>query len=177
MTQSKEKGETAPPPAENFLDMPDTQSHLASLLLSCQPTPQPTTRPKTFRPEPPSALLSRVAAFLPQLSAANATLQSEIERDAEQREQVDIENVGDDEQYIEMSLGVGVFDTQPVDGERTDERKSEKDIIMTTQSPVDEDSKPLIQVVSDTRSSTEEDDSSEEEADEDESEDEDRMKE
>ncbi|KAJ3168213.1 hypothetical protein HDU88_001652 [Geranomyces variabilis] len=160
----------APPPQTTFLDLPadDPASlHLASLLLLGNPQQPPAAagrqRPKTFKPEPPSALLSRVAAFLPQLSAANANLQSSIAADSALRDRVDIENVDeDDEQYIEMNLGVGVFDTQPIpaDGSRprrTDDDhevprpEMEREIIMTTDAPDVQHSKPLIQVVSDTR--------------------------
>ncbi|KAI8587027.1 hypothetical protein BDZ88DRAFT_441072 [Geranomyces variabilis] len=160
----------APHQQTTFLDLPadDPASlHLASLLLLGNPQQPPAAagrqRPKTFKPEPPSALLSRVAAFLPQLSAANANLQSSIAADSALRDRVDIENVDeDDEQYIEMNLGVGVFDTQPIpaDGSRprrTDDDHevhspdTEREIIMTTDAPDAQHSRPLIQVVSDTR--------------------------
>ncbi|KAL1939238.1 hypothetical protein VTO73DRAFT_10041 [Trametes versicolor] len=57
---------------------------------------------------PPLELLSRIQAFLPELAASNADL---LRRAQENPESVDIENVGEDqEQYIEMDLGLGVFD-------------------------------------------------------------------
>ncbi|KAI0644038.1 hypothetical protein C8Q79DRAFT_974005 [Trametes meyenii] len=57
---------------------------------------------------PPLELLSRVQAFLPQLAASNAEL---ARRAREDPESVDIENLGaDEQQYIEMNLGLGVFD-------------------------------------------------------------------
>ncbi|KAI0354059.1 hypothetical protein OH77DRAFT_1426470 [Trametes cingulata] len=57
---------------------------------------------------PPLELLSRVQAFLPELAASNAEL---VRRARENPESVDIENVGEDEeQYIEMNLGLGVFE-------------------------------------------------------------------
>ncbi|KAJ3151023.1 hypothetical protein HDU89_002234 [Geranomyces variabilis] len=190
----------APPAQTTLLDLPadDPASlHLASLLLLGNPQQPPAAagrqRPKTFKPEPPSAcmqnlqkyqapwiqdeeltlnrfllgskiaVLSRVAAFLPQLSAANANLQSSIAADSALRDRVDIENVDeDDEQYIEMNLGVGVFDTQPIpaDGSRPrrtgDEHEvpspeTEREIIMTTDASDAQHSRSLIQVVSDTR--------------------------
>ncbi|KAH9855487.1 hypothetical protein C2E23DRAFT_866640 [Lenzites betulinus] len=56
----------------------------------------------------PSELLSRVQAFLPELAASNADL---IQRARENPESVNIENIGaDQERYIEMKLGLGVFD-------------------------------------------------------------------
>ncbi|OSC98851.1 hypothetical protein PYCCODRAFT_1454133 [Trametes coccinea BRFM310] len=61
----------------------------------------------TLSAGPPSDLLQRVQAFLPELAASNADL---IRRARENPESVDIENVGDEERYIEMNLGLGVFD-------------------------------------------------------------------
>ncbi|KAJ3158297.1 hypothetical protein HDU86_003006 [Geranomyces michiganensis] len=166
---------SAPPSQATFLDLPADDSsalRLASLLLLGKPKqpPAPATgqRPKTFKPEPPSALFSRVAAFLPQLSAANADLQTSIAADAALRDRVDIENVDDDdEQYIEMNLGVGVFDTKPIpaDGTRVKRRDDEeaadqeREIVMSTdvRSADAENGRPLIQVVSDTRTTEESD--------------------
>ncbi|KAL5535705.1 hypothetical protein ACEPAF_3799 [Sanghuangporus sanghuang] len=75
---------------------------------------------ETHAVEPPSELLSRVESFLPQMEAANAELARRMESSPES---VDIENLGDREddeeedeedgrqgQYIEMNLGLGVFD-------------------------------------------------------------------
>ncbi|KAI8819395.1 uncharacterized protein EV422DRAFT_534571 [Fimicolochytrium jonesii] len=108
------------PPAKSsgtpytFLDVHDQASPLSSLLINPGNDVKRTSRPKTFRPEPPSELMSRVAAFLPQLSAANTSLLAQLSQNPEARENVDIEGVDeDDEQYIEMNLGVGVFDTKP----------------------------------------------------------------
>ncbi|KAI0828534.1 hypothetical protein BC628DRAFT_1487827 [Trametes gibbosa] len=57
---------------------------------------------------PPLELLSRVQAFLPELAASNADL---IQRARENPESVNIENIGEDQgRYIEMKLGLGVFD-------------------------------------------------------------------
>ncbi|CDO76405.1 hypothetical protein BN946_scf184937.g19 [Trametes cinnabarina] len=61
-----------------------------------------------FPTGPPSDLLKRAQAFLPELAASNADL---IRRARENPESVDIENVGEDaERYIEMNLGLGVFE-------------------------------------------------------------------
>jgi len=54
-----------------------------------------------------SDLLSRVQAFLPQLEASNKAL---LRRAQEDPSSVDIENVEDEENYIEMNLGLGVFE-------------------------------------------------------------------
>ncbi|KAM5543866.1 hypothetical protein V8D89_002483 [Ganoderma adspersum] len=64
----------------------------------------------TFSVAPPLELLSRVQAFLPELAASNADL---LRRANEDPNSVDIENVDDDQaQYIEMNLGLGVFETR-----------------------------------------------------------------
>ncbi|KAI6024453.1 hypothetical protein EDC04DRAFT_3066703, partial [Pisolithus marmoratus] len=62
---------------------------------------------KTYKIEPPSELLSRVQAFLPAIHASNEAL-------AQQNpENLDIENIGEgEEQYIEMNLGLGVFEAK-----------------------------------------------------------------
>ncbi|KAJ2424507.1 hypothetical protein GGF41_002759 [Coemansia sp. RSA 2531] len=66
---------------------------------------------KTFRIEPPSDLLSRLHSFLPQIAIANKQLEVDI---AEDPHKLDIENVDEnEEQYIEMDLGLGVFDMKP----------------------------------------------------------------
>ncbi|KAH8099869.1 hypothetical protein BXZ70DRAFT_941598 [Cristinia sonorae] len=63
----------------------------------------------TFAIEPPSALLSRVQAFLPELAASNAQLELQAQ---ENPKSVDIENVNDGEAYIQMKLGLGVFESR-----------------------------------------------------------------
>ncbi|ORZ19504.1 hypothetical protein BCR42DRAFT_409901 [Absidia repens] len=69
--------------------------------------PPPELR-KTFKINPNNDILSRVQSFLPQLQAANQQL------DAVDPAKLDIENVDEDsEQYIEMNLGLGVYDTKP----------------------------------------------------------------
>ncbi|KAF9783542.1 hypothetical protein BJ322DRAFT_160495 [Thelephora terrestris] len=55
--------------------------------------------------EPPAELLDRVRQFLPQLAESNASLSTRDEHD------LDIENVSEDNPYyIEMNLGLGVFE-------------------------------------------------------------------
>lgn len=59
---------------------------------------------KAYPIEPPTELLSRVQAFLPAIHASNEALAQRNPED------LDIENVGEDEEhYIEMNLGLGVF--------------------------------------------------------------------
>ncbi|KAJ3557462.1 hypothetical protein NM688_g1458 [Phlebia brevispora] len=62
---------------------------------------------RTFMIEPPTELLSRVQAFLPQLAASNADI---TRRAKEDPASVDIEKLGSDGRYIQMNLGLGVFE-------------------------------------------------------------------
>ncbi|KAK0239327.1 hypothetical protein EDD85DRAFT_951528 [Armillaria nabsnona] len=63
---------------------------------------------RTFAVDPPSELLSRVQAFLPQIEASNAILTQRVELDPKS---VDIEHITEGtDQYIEMNLGLGVFE-------------------------------------------------------------------
>ncbi|KAK0501715.1 hypothetical protein EDD18DRAFT_1034473, partial [Armillaria luteobubalina] len=63
---------------------------------------------RTFAVDPPSELLSRVQAFLPQIEASNAILTQRVELDPKS---VDIEHITEEmDQYIEMNLGLGVFE-------------------------------------------------------------------
>ncbi|EJD03760.1 uncharacterized protein FOMMEDRAFT_167086, partial [Fomitiporia mediterranea MF3/22] len=66
---------------------------------------------ETHPVQPPTHLLSRLEEFLPQMEAANADLAHRIEAHPES---VDIEHLGDTGlgQYIEMNLGLGVFDVR-----------------------------------------------------------------
>ncbi|KAK7437390.1 hypothetical protein VKT23_018635 [Stygiomarasmius scandens] len=76
---------------------------------------------KTFA-VPPSELLSRVQAFLPQMEASNALLSQKAQADPLS---VDIEHVEDGvEQYIEMNLGLGVFETKRSPSDRDAEMPS-----------------------------------------------------
>ncbi|KAJ1796163.1 hypothetical protein LPJ59_003916 [Coemansia sp. RSA 2399] len=84
---------------------------------------------KTYRMDPPSALLSRLQSFLPQIAEANKKLEDDMTEDPSK---LDIENVEDStSQYIEMDLGLGVFDVKPKkDSEKVD------DIIINTRGNV-----------------------------------------
>ncbi|KAJ2396933.1 hypothetical protein GGI05_000895, partial [Coemansia sp. RSA 2603] len=85
-------------------------SNPLSFIDKARTVPDPANR-KTFRVEAPSDLLSRLQAFLPQIAEANKKLEVDA---AEDPSKLDIENVNEDvEQYIEMDLGLGVFDMKP----------------------------------------------------------------
>ncbi|KAJ3327712.1 hypothetical protein HDU76_011257 [Blyttiomyces sp. JEL0837] len=64
---------------------------------------------KTFKMDS-SSVLDRVASFLPQLANANENLKRGLESGDIQPEDVDIEAVKDGSEYVEMKLGLGVFD-------------------------------------------------------------------
>ncbi|TFK70577.1 hypothetical protein BDN72DRAFT_734183, partial [Pluteus cervinus] len=69
--------------------------------------------------DPPSELLSRVQAFLPQIEASNVTLAQQVEVDPQS---VDIENVDSNaERYIEMNLGLGLFEVRPDNSSQAEE--------------------------------------------------------
>ncbi|KAJ1941516.1 hypothetical protein EC988_006738 [Linderina pennispora] len=100
-----------------LLDIPDGDSDSASpspqlaLGSGVGAKPAKNEERKTFRVQPPSDLLSRLQEFLPQIAVANQKLE---ETAAEDPDKVNIENIGEDEpQYIEMDLGLGVFDMKP----------------------------------------------------------------
>ncbi|KAI0328753.1 hypothetical protein GY45DRAFT_1325897 [Cubamyces sp. BRFM 1775] len=116
---------------------------------------------------PPMELLSRVQAFLPELAASNADL---LRRARENPESVDIENIDEDqEQYIEMNLGLGVFDHRgdlppgiPVTEVDLDAQMDSSDSSSDSDSDSDEDSsEDSDDSSSEDESSSEEDSSSE----------------
>ncbi|OMJ09257.1 hypothetical protein AYI69_g10758 [Smittium culicis] len=70
---------------------------------------------KTFKIEPPSDLLSRVANFLPLLKQENEKLSDSL---ASNPKELDIEQVDEENgQFIEMALDLGVFDVNGQVGE------------------------------------------------------------
>ncbi|KAH7887472.1 hypothetical protein F5I97DRAFT_1925921 [Phlebopus sp. FC_14] len=61
----------------------------------------------SYAAEPPSELLARVQAFLPSIKASNEDLAQQ------DPENLNIENIEEDEErYIEMNLGLGVFESR-----------------------------------------------------------------
>ncbi|KAG0364367.1 hypothetical protein BC939DRAFT_442971 [Gamsiella multidivaricata] len=71
------------------------------------PNDSPAGERKTFRVQ--SDLLARLEDFLPKIKEANVQLDRKLQEDPKS---VDIEDVDEEsgEQYIEMDLGLGVFD-------------------------------------------------------------------
>ncbi|KAG1492430.1 hypothetical protein G6F47_008215 [Rhizopus delemar] len=105
---------------------------------------------KTFNFASSSDILSRVQAFLPQIQQANEQLQSE------DVSKLNIENVNEnEEQYIEMNLGLGVYDVKK-DGEddsdseeeEEEEEEKEKTIKLPSSQPIP-DKKPTIELMDD----------------------------
>ncbi|KAG0330965.1 hypothetical protein BG004_001881 [Podila humilis] len=93
-----------------LLEISSKDERLASLLSGDKkttPVPAPPGERKTFKVQ--SDLLSRLEDFLPKIRNANAELEEKLKADPKS---LDIENVDEtsDEQYIEMDLGLGVFD-------------------------------------------------------------------
>ncbi|KZT40019.1 hypothetical protein SISSUDRAFT_1060674 [Sistotremastrum suecicum HHB10207 ss-3] len=69
----------------------------------------------TYDIPPPTDLLKRVEAFLPQLEASNALLQQRVEQNPHD---VNIEHIDDEDgQYVEMNLGLGVFKQKRTESE------------------------------------------------------------
>ncbi|KAG2204567.1 uncharacterized protein EV154DRAFT_313463 [Mucor mucedo] len=99
---------------------------------------------KTFAVGPPSDILSRVQAFLPQLKSANEQLK------AADPKSLDIENVEEDDgQYIEMNLGLGVYEEKrpgqsDSEDEDSDDNDDEKLVLPNS---VDKSNKPFIEEV------------------------------
>ncbi|KAL4076254.1 hypothetical protein V8B97DRAFT_40395 [Scleroderma yunnanense] len=83
---------------------------------------------KTHPVEPPTELLARVQAFLPAIHASNEAL---VQKN---QDEVNVENVEEDEeQYIEMNLGLGVFETKRRRGSMS-ESSTESDTTSSSQS-------------------------------------------
>ncbi|KAF8438234.1 hypothetical protein BGX38DRAFT_913368 [Terfezia claveryi] len=84
-----------------------------------------TTDPNASTPE----IFTRINTFLPELRAANAQLESEIVqgRISERR----IEDVGEDEeQYIEMNLGLGVLEEKKKRTPTSKRRRTDTEVLM-----------------------------------------------
>ncbi|KAG0264730.1 hypothetical protein BG011_006160 [Mortierella polycephala] len=93
-----------------LLDLSSKDELISSLLSgssTSKPKETPTGERKTFKVQ--SDLLARLEDFLPKIKEANAQLEQKVKEDPKA---VDIENVDEEsgEQYIEMDLGLGVFD-------------------------------------------------------------------
>ncbi|KAF9961078.1 hypothetical protein BGZ72_005036 [Mortierella alpina] len=93
-----------------LLDLSSKDELISNLLTGSKPSATedtPVAERKTFKVK--SNLLARLEDFLPKIKEANAQLDAKVKEDPKA---VDIENVDDasGEQYIEMDLGLGVFD-------------------------------------------------------------------
>ncbi|KAF8928662.1 hypothetical protein EDD21DRAFT_357139 [Dissophora ornata] len=93
-----------------LLDLSSKDELISSLLSgnkSSTPKETPIGERKTFKVQ--SDLLARLEDFLPKMKEANAQLDQKLQEDPKA---LDIENVDEEsgEQYIEMDLGLGVFD-------------------------------------------------------------------
>ncbi|KAL0078205.1 hypothetical protein F4703DRAFT_1879197 [Phycomyces blakesleeanus] len=102
--------------------------------------PPPEER-KTFKIAPPTDIMSRLQAFLPQIQAANASLQNMKPED------LDIEQVEEDEQYIEMNLGLGVYEHKREVSDSEDD-EDDDDIVMPNAVNNDKKVKPNIEFMS-----------------------------
>ncbi|KAI1319931.1 hypothetical protein EDD11_002606 [Mortierella claussenii] len=94
-----------------LLDLSSKDELISNLLSGSKPAATPKDTPagerKTFKVK--SDLVARLEDFLPKIKEANAQLDQQLKMDPKA---VDIENVDEQsgEQYIEMDLGLGVFD-------------------------------------------------------------------
>ncbi|KAF4564465.1 hypothetical protein EYR36_002399 [Pleurotus pulmonarius] len=91
---------------------------------------------KDYKFSPANELISRVQAFLPQLEVSNSLLAKKMQEDPGS---VDIENITEGEsQYIEMNLGLGVFEqrnkNQEMDVDVDDSESSSYSSTSTTSS-------------------------------------------
>ncbi|CAO3634938.1 unnamed protein product [Cunninghamella blakesleeana] len=119
--------------SSNLLNIPGKSKTIAKLLSDQDQEKETTTIPppenrKTFKIEPNNDILSRIQAFLPQIQQANQQLKSVDPK------KLDIENIDDDnQQYIEMNLGLGVYDLKPkssLSDEEDDDDEDHDDIII-----------------------------------------------
>ncbi|CAO3677534.1 unnamed protein product [Rhizopus stolonifer] len=110
------------------------------------------TENKTFKFSTSSDILSRVQAFLPQIQQANEKLQNE------DTSKLNIEDVDENaEQYIEMNLGLGVYDTkkdEKDEDEDEDDSDSEKEETIKLSSDLpNSNQKPIIEFMENVESS------------------------
>ncbi|KAI9274316.1 hypothetical protein BDA99DRAFT_234746 [Phascolomyces articulosus] len=142
---------------------PNTDNDILPAATPEEETPQlPKEKPKMFKIDPNNDILSRVQSFLPQMQTANEQLKQQ------DPSKLDIENVQEDEdQYIEMNLGLGVFEqkkkknenrSSESDDEGEEEEESESDendddniVIPSTASGSSNNEKPNIQLLSDSK--------------------------
>ncbi|KAJ1980637.1 hypothetical protein H4R33_005422 [Dimargaris cristalligena] len=96
------------PPAEPELVPDRSGSQIPSTKPPSAPVRSLEEIRNSFKMDKPSPLLERIQAFLPQLQDANRDLERIL---SQKSASVDIEDVpSDQENYIEMNLGLGVFE-------------------------------------------------------------------
>ena len=124
--------QTDPGRTMTFLDFPESSTTKTDKLLKSavenekSPTKQPAAQILSRVPpkiEPiRSEVLSRAAAFLPQLAASNRAI---LQRNPEE---INIEMLkGDETEVIEMKLGLGVFEEKKKKSSESDESSSDSD--------------------------------------------------
>ncbi|TFK95743.1 hypothetical protein BDV98DRAFT_577239 [Pterulicium gracile] len=95
----------------------------------------------TFPVPPNTELLDRIQNFLPQMQAANEALGEA------KAEDLNIENLQDEESFIEMNLGLGVFESRPENGETMDtssDTDSSESESLTSDSDSDDEEPEII---------------------------------
>ncbi|PPQ78594.1 hypothetical protein CVT24_002740 [Panaeolus cyanescens] len=124
---------------QSFLEKLNASSSHTNPLSSSSPPQFDFGNRMTYPVEPPTDLLSRVQAFLPQLEASNNDLAQKAKADPSS---IDIEHISDDmEQYIEMNLGLGVFEDRSKRSANTgDDEDTEMSTSSKSSSEEDDDS-------------------------------------
>ncbi|KAJ2961072.1 hypothetical protein NQZ79_g3575 [Umbelopsis isabellina] len=140
-----------PDRSAELLDFPTRSETIAKLLSDTKDTmPEPVAEPptipppelrKTFKVAPQSDLLSRLHTFLPEIESANRQLNELVSQDPKK---VDIENVEEDDQYIEMNLGLGVFEEKKPSDSDDESDVSVSDIIVNPFAAGKPETKPGI---------------------------------
>ncbi|KAI9285043.1 hypothetical protein BC943DRAFT_337563 [Umbelopsis sp. AD052] len=108
-----------------------------------------------------SDLMTRLQTFLPELESANRQLDQQVSLDPKK---VDIENVDDSEQYIEMNLGLGVFEEKKASASSDEESEVDESIILNPFSAAVADKNPGITLMDQDLSEDEDSDESAEDS-------------
>ncbi|ORX48790.1 hypothetical protein DM01DRAFT_1338448 [Hesseltinella vesiculosa] len=132
----------------DLLNIPGKSKTIAKLLSdqsaslpapSAPSLPSPPDR-KTFKMDMNDDLLARVQAFLPQMQVANSALKSQ------DLSKLDIENLeGKEDNYIEMNLGLGVYDIKS-EGHDQSDTDSDHEIMIPSNGKTDA-TKPSIMML------------------------------
>ncbi|KAI0916571.1 hypothetical protein AcW1_010130 [Taiwanofungus camphoratus] len=102
---------------------------------------------RTFATEPHRDLLSRVQRFLPQLAASNAELTRRLREDPRS---IDLENIENDEHYIEMNLGLGVFEGRTASGSNSTDGEEDRSSSLLSSESSEQESESESDTDSDT---------------------------